>query len=142
MIEDVIARWHNYIAGNEPLDGLLDDDVVFYSPVVFTPQRGKPVTAMYLVAAMTTLGAAGDFRYTKQVVAGDHAVLEFETTLEGKYVNGVDIITANAEDRITEFRVMIRPLQAVNVIHQQMAAMLASIADGALPMQQQEQQQQ
>ena len=66
----------------------------------------------------------GGFRYTKEVLAGDTAVLEFETTVEGKYVNGVDIIRCNDEGRIVEFRVMIRPLQAVNLVHQQMAAML------------------
>jgi hypothetical protein len=67
---------------------------------------------------------AGGFRYTKQVLAGDTAVLEFETTVEGKYVNGVDIIRCDDDGKIVEFRVMIRPLQAVNLVHQQMAAML------------------
>ena len=58
------------------------------------------------------------------MLAGDTAVLEFETTVEGKYVNGVDIIRCNDDGRIVEFRVMIRPLQAVNLVHQQMKAML------------------
>ncbi len=66
----------------------------------------------------------GGFRYTKTVTSGDTAVLEFETTMDGKYVNGVDIIRCNAEGRIIEFRVMIRPLQAVELVHRQMAAML------------------
>ena len=112
------------------LHELLDDDVVFYSPIVYTPQRGKAITMLYLQAASQTLpgeksssGESG-FRYTKQVLAGDAAVLEFETTVEGKYVNGVDIIRCNEAGRIVEFRVMIRPLQAVNLVHQQMAAML------------------
>ena len=60
------------------------------------------------------------FRYTKTVLADDTAVLEFETTVEGKYVNGVDIIRCNDEGRIVEFRVMIRPLQAINLVHRQM----------------------
>lgn len=134
MIEDVIAKWHAWVRGELPeaLDVLLDDDVVFYSPIVYAPQRGKAITAMYLQAAGQTLPGdkasngtkANGFRYTKQVIAGDHAVLEFETTVEGKYVNGVDIITINDAGRIVEFRVMIRPLQAVNLVHRQMAAML------------------
>jgi hypothetical protein len=97
---------------------------------------GKAITKLYLEAAGQSLpgdtaapSAAGDaddgrFRYTKTVLAGDTAVLEFETTVEGKYVNGVDIIRCNDEGRIVEFRVMIRPLQAVNVVHEQMAATL------------------
>ena len=127
MIDDVIARWHRYMDGGLPggLDELLADDVVFYSPVVFTPQRGKEVTTVYLAGAAQVLG--GDsFRYTKEVLAGDTAVLEFETSVDGKYVNGVDIITSDDTGRIVEFRVMIRPLQAIQAVHEQMGRMLAA----------------
>ena len=136
MIEKTIEKWHRCIAGEFPggLDELLADDVVFYSPVVFTPQKGKDVTKLYLHAAGSTFGLAASkgggtkgkstFRYTKEVLSGRHAVLEFEVEVGGKYVNGVDVITCNAEGRITEFRVMVRPLQAVNMMHQQMVAML------------------
>ena len=139
MIEQVVEQWQAHVRGELPggLDALLDDDVVFYSPIVFTPQRGKAVTALYLEAAAQTFPgdhgdapagsgtpSAGSFRYTKSVLAGDTAVLEFETTMEGRYVNGVDIIRCNPEGRIIEFRVMIRPLQAVELVHRQMAAML------------------
>ena len=139
MIEQVIEKWHAHLRGQLPggLDELLDDDVVFYSPVVYTPQVGKAITTLYLQAAGQSLpgdasastaraddAAPTTFRYTKTVVAGDTAVLEFETTVEGKYVNGVDIIRCNDEGRIVEFRVMIRPLQAVNAVHRQMAATL------------------
>jgi hypothetical protein len=136
VIEGVVERWHSHLRGGLPggLDELLHDDVVFYSPIVYTPQAGKAITKLYLEAAGQTLPGDGPserggddskrFRYTKQVLARDTAVLEFETTVEGLYVNGVDIIRADAEGRIVEFRVMIRPLQAVNLVHRQMAAML------------------
>ena len=134
MIEHVIEKWHAHLRGELPggLDELLDDDVVFYSPIVYTPQQGKAITTLYLQAAGQTLpgdkssssSGGGGFHYTKSVLAGDTAVLEFETTVEGKYVNGVDIIRCNGEGRIVEFRVMIRPLQAVNLVHQQMKATL------------------
>jgi hypothetical protein len=131
MIEQVVERWQRFLTGELPegLDGLLADDVVFYSPIVYTPQRGKDVTALYLQAAADTFkgGAEGAFHYTKQVLADDVAVLEFETTIDGKYVNGVDIIRCNGAGRIVEFRVMIRPLQAVTVVHEQMRAMLESM---------------
>ncbi len=143
MIEQTVAQWHQHLRGQlvGGLDGLLHDDVVFYSPIVFTPQVGKAITTRYLEAAGQTFpgdrpeGAAdvaessmgGSFRYTKQVLAGDTAVLEFETTVEGKYVNGVDIIRCDDAGLIVEFRVMIRPLQAVNLIHRQMGAMLESM---------------
>ncbi len=146
MIEDVVRQWHEYMRGALPggLDELLADDVVFYSPVVYTPQEGKAITKLYLEAAAVALpgdkrdgpddAKAGDagapsgrFRYTKQVMSGDTAVLEFETTVDGKYVNGVDIIRCDERGRIVEFRVMIRPLQAVNAVHAQMRAMLESM---------------
>jgi hypothetical protein len=157
-IDQVIERWHEHLRGRLPggLDDLLADDVVFYSPIVYTPQVGKALTTMYLEAAGQTLpgdvataapgdtgvdddtgsdGAAagavdaekGRFRYTKQVLAGDTAVLEFETTVQGKYVNGVDIIRCDDAGRIVEFRVMIRPLQAIDLVHEQMRAMLATM---------------
>jgi len=133
VIDDVIARWHRYMRGDSPggLDELLADEVVFHSPVVFTPQRGREITTRYLEAAADALagdadGPAGAFRYTKQVVAGDTAVLEFETTVQGKYVNGVDIVRCDDAGRIVEFRVMLRPLQAISAVHEEMGRRLAA----------------
>jgi len=151
MIETTLEKWEALISGkhgSDPsaaLDELLADDVVFLSPVVFTPQKGKAVTKLYLGAASQTFGgedsseekkvesekAGGGFRYIKKVVSKNHAVLEFETTMGGKYVNGVDIITCNDEGKITEFKVMIRPLQAVNAVHAAMGAMLKKVQDGS-----------
>jgi hypothetical protein len=134
MIEKTIENWHRHMRGEFPggLDELLADDVVFYSPIVFTPQKGKAITKQYLGAAGLTLaggdatggGGGSKFRYTKEVLLGHHAVLEFETETDGKYVNGVDIFTCNDEGKITELKVMIRPLQAVNATHAQMKAAL------------------
>jgi hypothetical protein len=137
-IEATIAKWHRHLRGDLPggLDELLHDDCVFVSPIVFTPQEGKEVTKLYLQAAGSTLGDgpsdAGDakaavgpkFRYVRETMSGDTAVLEFETELDGKYVNGVDIITCNDDAKIVEFKVMIRPLQAINAVHEAMRAML------------------
>jgi hypothetical protein len=145
MIDGVVERWHRHLRGDLPggLDDLLHEDVVFYSPIVYTPQEGRDITKVYLTAAGQTLpgdgaGEGGDgggeskggFRYTKQVLAGDTAVLEFETTVGGKYVNGVDIIRCDDDGRIVEFRVMIRPLQAVNLVHEQMRAALERMQSG------------
>ena len=136
MIEKTIENWHLQIRGEFPggLDELLADDCVFYSPIVFTPQKGKEVTKLYLGAAANTfnegktstesLSSDSKFHYVKETFAGNHAILEFETELEGKYVNGVDILTCNDASQIVEFKVMVRPLQAVNLLHAQMKAML------------------
>jgi len=138
VIETTIENWHRYIRGEFPggLDELLAEDVVFYSPIVFSPQKGKELTKLYLNAAGVTFGDGGGdaktsaeklpskFRYSKQTLTGNYAILEFETELRGKYVNGVDIITCDDEGKIIEFKVMIRPLQAVNLMHELMASML------------------
>ncbi len=133
---DYIELWHRHLRGEVEggLDTLLAEDCVFYSPIVFSPQEGKELTKMYLMAAGGTFSegdsekAVGQpeskFRYSKEVASGNTIVLEFETELQGKYVNGVDIITFNQDDQIIEFKVMIRPLQAVNLMHAQMKAML------------------
>ena len=131
-----IERWHQHMRGELEggLDELLDEDCVFLSPIVFSPQKGKALTKLYLQAAGSTFSEGDEkkapgksdshFKYVKEVYSNNVAVLEFETEIDGKYINGVDIISFNDAGRITEFKVMIRPLQAVNLIHQQMKAML------------------
>ncbi len=144
-IDTCIANWHRHLRGelDGGLDAILREDCTFLSPIVFTPQQGREVTKLYLTAAGGTLGGAGGnvtdainagspdggFRYVKEVLQGHHAVLEFETTVEGKYANGVDIITCDDDAMITEFKVMMRPLQAINALHAQMKAMLEQLAD-------------
>ena len=136
-------RWHQHMRGQLEggLDAILHPDVVFLSPIVFTPQEGREITKAYLTAAGGTLGGekssgsddttAKQFGYTKTILQGRHAMLEFETSIEGKYVNGVDIISCDEDGKITEFKVMIRPLQAVNLVHAQMKAMLERMASQA-----------
>lgn len=121
-----IARWHSYTETPTPagLHALLHKDVVFHSPVVHTPQVGRDVTFAYLWAANETLGN-DDFKYLREVIDGQHGVLEFQTVMDGISVNGVDMITWDDDGLIIDFKVMVRPLQAVNKVHQQMGEMLA-----------------
>lgn len=159
-IHDCIHRWHEHLRGrlDGGLDAILHEDCVFYSPIVFTPQEGREVTKLYLTAAGGTLGGVdagpvgaetldgadggepkdGAFRYTKEILQGHHAMLEFETTLPGedgepKYANGVDIITCDDDGLIVEFKVMMRPLQAITTVHGQMRAMLERLQEAERP---------
>lgn len=120
-----LLRWHRVAQTRDArlLSELLADDVVFHSPVVHTPQVGKAVTTMYLAAALQVFGN-DSFRYLREIVGAGEAVLEFETTVDGIAVNGMDMMTWNADGRITSFKVMVRPLKAINLIHQKMAALL------------------
>jgi hypothetical protein len=125
VTEHPIEAWHRLVEEQNPrgLDALLDADAVFVSPVVHAPQRGKKITAMYLAAAFRVFFNP-TFRYVREIVGNSDAMLEFETEIDGILVNGVDIIKWNEAGRIVEFKVMLRPLKAVNLIHQRMAAML------------------
>jgi len=126
MIEHPIAIWHRLVRDQDPsgLERLLDDDVVFVSPLVHAPQRGKKLATMYLGAAFQVFFNPS-FRYVREIVGPGDAMLEFETEIDGVLVNGVDIIKWNDAGRIVEFKVMLRPLKAINLIHERMAAMLA-----------------
>ncbi|HCE38415.1 MAG: hypothetical protein CL543_05570 [Alcanivorax sp.] len=125
MIEQTIQRWHRLVESKDAneLDELLADNVVFHSPVVHTPQEGKAITRMYLTAALHTLNNE-HFRYQREILQGDNAMLEFSTNLDGIHLNGVDIIHCDADGRIDDFKVMVRPLKGVNKIHEMMGAML------------------
>lgn len=122
---DTVNVWHKMIESRDiaGLDHLLSDDVVFYSPVVHTPQSGKTVTTMYLTAAYRVF-LNDTFRYVREVVGEYDAVLEFIVEIDGVMVNGVDMLKWNDDGKLTEFKVMLRPLKAVNIIHEKMAAML------------------
>lgn len=117
--------WHELVQDRNArgLRELLADDVVFHSPVVHTPQTGKAVTTQYLAAAFQVFFNAS-FRYVREVVGPRDAVLEFQVEIDGITVNGVDMIRWNDDGQIVDFKVMIRPLKAINLIHQKMAAML------------------
>ena len=120
-----IAIWHQLVKERNVrgLDALLADEAVFLSPVVHTPQVGKAITKAYLAAAFQVFFNPS-FRYVRELTGDRDAVLEFEVEIDGVIVNGVDMIKWNDEGKITEFKVMLRPLKAVNLIHQKMAAML------------------
>ena len=121
-----IATWHALVKANDPsgLDALLADDVVFISPVVHTPQRGKTLAKTYLGAAFHVFFNPS-FRYVREIIGDTDAMLEFETEIDGVLVNGVDLIRWNDHGQITEFKVMVRPLKAITVIHERMGALLA-----------------
>jgi hypothetical protein len=121
-----IAEWHRIVRERDldALPGLLAEDAVFHSPVVHTPQRGRALVAGYLGAALQLLAQPG-FRYVREILGEREAMLEFETEIDGVLVDGVDIIRWDEAGRIVDFKVMVRPLKAINLVHQRMAALLA-----------------
>lgn len=125
-----LAAWHAYMAGGGDPEALRDQlaaDAVFHSPVVHSPQEGRDKVFAYLHAASQVLGGE-NFRYLREIVDGDQACLEFTTELDGIIINGVDIIRWDEDGKIMDFKVMVRPLKAINKVWEKMAAMLATQA--------------
>lgn len=127
MTAPALAAWHHIVSNRnlQGLDALIADDAVFHSPLVHTPQVGKSITLMYLNAAFHVF-FNDSFRYVREVSGEQNAVLEFEVTIDGIVVNGVDMLRWNDNNQITEFKVMLRPLKAIQLIHQKMGEILAS----------------
>ena len=125
MPHPTIATWHHQVKtrNSAGLDDLLAEDAVFLSPIVHSPQRGKALTRAYLHAAFEVF-FNNNFRYVRELTRENDEMLEFETTIDGILVNGVDLIKWDAAGKITEFKVMIRPLKAINLIHERMGEML------------------
>jgi len=128
MSEHPITRWHRILAQRDPceLQSWLDEDAVFFSPVVHTPQRGRALTMLYLSAAFQVL-FNDSFRYVREVIGPNDAALEFETVIDGTTINGIDIISWNESGRVVEFKVMLRPLKAINLVHERMGSMLQAL---------------
>ena len=122
-----LDKWYGYIKSHDhtALWDLLHPDAVFESPVVHTPQRGREIAFKYLSGAEKVLGGPG-FAYTGEWRSDHGAVLEFEREIDGVKINGVDIIRFSDDGRIVHFKVMVRPLKAINLLHRLMGEQLAA----------------
>ena len=121
-----LRAWHALVEAQDParLDELLADDVEFRSPAVFAPQQGKALTTLYLSGALAVLGPS--LRYVSEWYDDRSAVLEFEASLDGVYVQGVDMLRWNAEGKLVNVTVMVRPLRGLEKLIELMARQLAA----------------
>lgn len=156
-IQRCLNAWHQVLTGDRAaLHDLIADDAVLHSPVLYKPVEGKELVVLYLTgAAMSFVGAEatpsaddrpprrdqadgrddgqgdvgwdGRFRYVRKLVDTHNALLEFETTMAGKYVNGVDLIRCDDAGQVVDFKVMVRPRQAVEAVRELMAAALDTL---------------
>ena len=125
MTSENLTRWHDYLKDHDrdALWNMLHEDAVFHSPVVHTPQEGRKIVFQYLAAADQVLGSE-HFRYVREFDLGTRAMLEFVSEIDGIHINGIDIIEWNEAGQIIDFKVMVRPLKAVNTLHAKMREML------------------
>lgn len=125
-----VKAWHAYMASGADaalLSALVADNAVFHSPVVHSPQVGKAKVMLYLLSAAKVLGN-DSFTYVREIVEGNDALLEFTCEIEGVHVNGIDLIRFDHAGKIIDFKVMVRPVKAVNKLWEMMAAQLQAAA--------------
>ena len=122
-------KWHAVALSSDEnaISALLHEDAVFESPVVHTPQRGKPITVKYLASAGKVFSNTG-FHYVGEWEGKNSLILEFQTVIDGIAINGIDMISCDDDGLITHFKVMVRPLKAMNMLHQKMGEILAAAA--------------
>ncbi len=122
-----LDSWHDIIRNGDTsaLETLIADDAVFHSPVVHTPQVGKAIVVKYLTAAAIVL-MNDSFHYVREMVQDHEALLEFQATIDDIVINGIDHIRWNENNQIVEFKVWVRPLKAIQKLHQVMAKQLDS----------------
>jgi hypothetical protein len=126
MTHPTVTAWHELVDdfSRDNLAALLHKDCIFYSPVIFKPQPGKQTTIGYLMAAMEMFSKADDFKYVNEFIDEHGAVLEFNAEMDGIFIDGIDMITWNEDGLITEFKVFIRPLKAIDKVRETMLAQL------------------
>ncbi len=127
--QQLAEHWKAIAKSRDPqkIADALHDDAIFESPAVHTPQRGKPITTAYLASADKVLGS-DDFEYVGEWYGEHSCILEFKTAIDGIQINGVDMISCDEDGLITHFKVMIRPLKAINLVHAKMGEMLQKMA--------------
>ena len=104
---------------------LLAEDVVFRSPVVFAPYRGRQAVAPILHAVSHVFE---DLRYVREIGAADAAdhVLVFRTRVGDRKLEGSDFLHTGPDGLIDELTVMVRPLSAALALAEAMKAHLAA----------------
>ncbi len=123
-----LTLWHQFVSKRDfsGLDELIADEAVLHSPVVWTPQKGKMIVSMYLIAAGNII-ANQDFKYVRELVNNEHCILEFTTIIDGITVEGVDMLTFNEQGKLVAIKVMVRPLKAMQIVHQKMGEFLETM---------------
>ncbi len=126
-----LSLWHQFVSNRDTsrLGDLIADDAVLHSPVVWTPQKGKKIVSVYLTAAASII-ANDHFKYVREVTNNEHSILEFATIIDGVTVEGVDMLTFDKEGKLINIKVMIRPLKAIQMVHQKMGEFLERMKKG------------
>jgi hypothetical protein len=118
-----LDRWHKVVLEKDLnlLTELLDENVEFHSPALWKPKSGVEVTHFIL---STVIDIFQDFRYHREWVEGNDMALEFSAQVRDKNIKGIDLIKWNDEGKIVHFEVMVRPLNGLQALFEEMSESL------------------
>ncbi len=128
-MNEPLSSWHKVVKTSDAklLKSILDKEAIFYSPILFKPQKGRKKVMTYLLSA-AKMFEGNDFHYVKELATASDAILEFNAKIDGIEVDGVDIISWNEDGKIVEFKVMLRPFQAIEKVGEKMKAQLENMS--------------
>ncbi len=123
QVDQFLKNWHLFVDGRraDMLDDLIAADARLLSPAFWKPREGRDNVAMVLTAVA---GIFEDFNYSKEWIDGDDLILEFEARIGDKSVRGIDRIRVNAEGKLEEIEVMVRPMNGLMALVGEMAKAL------------------
>jgi len=125
---DLTQRWRDLFAMENmpPVRDMLAEDIQMHSPAMHQVQRGPDLIADYITAAHEIF-TRWDLDYVRAFQNGNEICMEFEGEIEGVTLNGVDIIRWNADDKIDDFKIMIRPASGLKKLGEVMVKILAEV---------------
>ena len=122
-----LAKWHDMVARRDlsELGAIVHPSATFRSPMAFKPYQSADAVMLILRTVMTVFE---DFTYHREFVSSDgrSVVLEFSARVGERSLKGVDVIAFGADGLITDFEVMVRPLNGLQALGEQMGARLAA----------------
>jgi hypothetical protein len=116
-----LQKWHEMMAKLDlsDLPLIVHPEVTFRSPLAFNPYASVEAMVMALQTVVTVFS---DFSYHREAATDDglSVVLEFSAKIAGKGVKGADLIRFDTEGRIVDFEVMVRPLNGLIALSEEM----------------------
>lgn len=123
-----LEKWHAMVASKDltGLDVIIHPDATFRSPMAFKPYQSAQAVALLL---RTVINVFEDFAYHRQLASEDglSVVLEFSARVGDKNLKGIDLVQFDADGRITDFEVMIRPFNGLQALGAEMGARLGHL---------------
>ncbi len=126
---NTLKTWHEIVADKDAarLVTIVHPDAVFRSPMVYKPYHGRDTLVFVLSQVMEIFE---NFTYHREMISEDgrSVFLEFTANIGDKALKGLDLITLDADGKIIEFEVLIRPMSGLTALAEQMGQRMAGLS--------------